>query len=442
MRRLALVALILVAPATAAAAPSDPLLGEQWAMSSSVVLNLREAWKSSQGAGVTVAVVDSGARLDHPDLAPNIWTNFGETPGNGRDDDANGYIDDVHGVDLTSSSKGNKPDDGNGHGTHVAGIIGAAANNKGVVGVAYKAKLMIIKVIGADGRGKTSAVAEGIRYAAANGARIVNVSLAGTDEDPALTEAIKAANAANVLVVAGAGNDGRNNDARPIYPASVAAPNLVAVAATSPDNGKDLAKISNYGKLTVALAAPGEQVLSASKSGQYESRTGTSMATPHVSGVAALMAAERKDLSAVDLRAQLLQTAARAAVPVSAGYLDAAAAVRSAATAASYGAGQKPDVDVLEAAASDTELTFKIATSGATQTIHHYRVSRDGKTIAEVKKSASPIAVRIRVKGMAGKSIRVAARDKDDRELADDTAKVAKVAAAKPDTSGGADVGT
>ena len=116
-------------------------------------------------------MIDSGTRLDHPDLAPNIWVNFREVPGNGVDDDGNGYVDDVHGVDLTTTRAAQDLSDGNGHGTHVAGIIAAAANGRGVVGVAFRARIMTVKVLAADGAGTTSAVAEGIRYAAANGAR-------------------------------------------------------------------------------------------------------------------------------------------------------------------------------------------------------------------------------------------------------------------------------
>ena len=122
-----------------AQAPTDQRLREQWAVAPGSVLNLPAAWALSQGAGVVVAVIDSGTRLEHPDLAPNVWTNFGEVPGNGVDDDGNGYVDDVHGVDLTTTGAAQDLSDGNGHGTHVAGIIAAAANGRGVVGVAYRA---------------------------------------------------------------------------------------------------------------------------------------------------------------------------------------------------------------------------------------------------------------------------------------------------------------
>src|SRR5690349_19546269 len=143
---LAVVLSCLCAWATPAAA-KDPLQDEQWAFSPGAVFDLPAAWGLSQGAGVVVAVVDSGMKLDHPDLAPNVWTNFGEIPDNGVDDDGNGYVDDVHGVDLTTPNANNALHDGFGHGTHVSGTIAAAANGKGVVGVAYRAKLMTVKVL-------------------------------------------------------------------------------------------------------------------------------------------------------------------------------------------------------------------------------------------------------------------------------------------------------
>src|SRR4051812_37014781 len=205
--------------ATPVARAADAREAEQWAVAPGSVLDLPRAWQLARGAGVTVAIIDSGARIQHPDLAPNIWTNFDEVPGNGVDDDRNGYVDDVHGVDLSSTSPSQDLSDGFGHGTHVAGIVAAAANNTGVVGVAPKAKLMIVKVLRGDGSGTTGAVAEGIRYAAANGARVINLSLGGSANDPRVAAAVQTAAAANALVVASAGNDGVDIDRQPTYPA-------------------------------------------------------------------------------------------------------------------------------------------------------------------------------------------------------------------------------
>src|SRR4051794_15052270 len=260
--------------AAAAAAPralaADSRQGEQWAVAPGSVLDLPGAWALTQGQGVTVAIIDSGARLEHPDLAPNIWTNFGEVPGNGIDDDHNGYVDDVHGIDLSSKASGQNLGDGYGHGTHVAGIVAAARNGSGVVGVAPQAKLMIVRIFDDQGAGTTGAVAEGIRYAAANGARVINCSLEGTTNDPRLAAAIQAAGQANALVVAAAGNDSRDIDTKPVYPASIAASNLLAVASADPASGKGISAFSNFGRLAVQTAAPGGNILSTSKSGGYE----------------------------------------------------------------------------------------------------------------------------------------------------------------------------
>ena len=187
---------------------------------------------------------------------PNIWTNFDETPGNGVDDDHNGFVDDVHGIDLTSKQRGQNLRDGNGHGTHVAGIVAAAANGRGVVGVAPQAKLMIVKVLDDNAAGTTGAVAEGIRYAAANGARVINLSLGGDAPDRS-SPTRSSGRRRHVLVVASAGNNGRDIDKRPSYPAAIPAANLVAVASTDPSTGRDISEFSNFGRLTVQLAAPG-----------------------------------------------------------------------------------------------------------------------------------------------------------------------------------------
>src|SRR4051812_6181998 len=200
----AMAAITLAAPTVSRAA--DPLQGEQWAVAPGTVFDLPGAWALTQGKGVVVAVLDSGTRLDHPDLARNIWTNFGEVPNNGKDDDGNGYVDDVHGIDLTSRRASQNLSDGNGHGTHVAGTIAAAMNGRGVVGVAPEARIMTVKVLKADGSGSMGAVADGIRYAAANGARIINLSLGGPGPDPYLTAAVKAAEAAGTLIICAAGN--------------------------------------------------------------------------------------------------------------------------------------------------------------------------------------------------------------------------------------------
>ena len=156
---------------------------EQWALQGDAPMGVDTAWRQTTGADVTVAIIDSGIDLGHPDLAPNLWTNPGEIPGNGVDDDGNGFVDDVHGYDFVDND--GSPQDANGHGTHVAGIVGARGGNGiGGAGVAWQARLMAIRVLDGQARGTTAAVAAGIRYAVDNGARIVNLSLAGPTSTP------------------------------------------------------------------------------------------------------------------------------------------------------------------------------------------------------------------------------------------------------------------
>ncbi len=428
-------------PAKAAGAhlADDALQPEQWAVASGSVLNLPGAWALSQGAGVVVAVVDTGVKLDHADLAPNVWTNFREVPGNGVDDDGNGYVDDVHGVDLTTSSAGQDMTDGNGHGTHVAGIIAAVANGRGVVGVAPRAKIMAVKVLAADGSGTTGAVAEGIRYAAANGARIINVSIQGDTPDPRLNDAIAAAGAANALVVVSAGNSGRDIDAQPSFPAAIPAPNLIGVAATVPEDGRGIDPQSNFGRLNVQLAAPGQEILSTSNNGSYEFKSGTSMAAPMVSGVAALMAAMNPGIGAGDLRAQLLQHATRSRLPVAAGYVDALDSVLAATTAVGYDTTQPPQLRILQATASGKRTQIQVALLGSAQAVSRYRVLLDGHRVAELTPRRSPFTVTL---ARRGRRVRILALDSSGKPLAAAQVSVRKLAAGKGGVGNGSGVGT
>jgi subtilisin family serine protease len=361
-------------------------------------------------------------------------------PGNGVDDDANGYVDDVHGVDLTTRRNRQDLSDGNGHGTHVAGIIGGAANGRGVVGVAFRARLMIVKVLDARGAGTTGGVAEGIRYAAANGARIINLSLGGPTRDSALVEAVRAAEAANVLLVCSAGNLGQNVDQRPSYPVAIPARNIIGVAATEPQNGRNLGSFSNFGRNTIALAAPGVDVLSSANDGGYELKSGTSMAAPHAAGVAALMAAMRTDMSANELRAQLLQNAGRASLPVSGGYLDALSSVVSAASASTYRLGQPPLVRVLSAQRKGRQSVVQVAALGDTRGVARFRLSLDGRRVAELRKASSPFTVRLR--GRAGRKLRVDALDSRGGVIASGSSVVRGVRKGKRGIRRGSGVGS
>ena len=421
------------------AAPTDALQGEQWAVAPDAVFDLPGAWALSSGAGVTVAVVDSGTRLDHPDLAPNVWTNFAEVPGNGVDDDANGYVDDVHGVDLTSRGSAQDLHDGLGHGTHVAGTIMAAANGRGVVGVAYRAKLMTVKVLDDQGAGTTGGVAEGIRYAAANGARIINLSLEGNTDDPRMRAAVEAAAAANVLLVCSAGNSGLDLDRQPVYPVAIAASNVVGVAATEPDEGRNLPDFSNYGRLTVPVAAPGVDVISTSRTGGYEVKSGTSMAAPHVAGLAALMASVAPNLPVAELRALLLQHAARADVPVSAGYADALGAVLAASEATSYDATQPPRLRVLSATSKGRTIQAQFAVLGAASNVARVTVKLDGRRVAQLRGGRSVLNVRLR--GRTGRRLAFEAVSADGRRLSTASARVRPLKAGKRNVGRGGGVG-
>jgi subtilisin family serine protease len=308
----------------AASVPNDDLFEEQWSLADDRLIGVQTAWDVTTGGNVTVAVIDTGADLDHPDLRDNLWRNPREVPGNGVDDDANGFVDDVHGADFVN--RDGDPSDDNGHGTHVAGILaGRGGNRVGVSGVAQRARLMIIKALGADAVGSALTMAEAVRYAAANGAKIINMSVSGPTRSQAFEEAVQAASDAGVLLVVAAGNSGHDLDVQPEYPAAFPAAHLLAVAATG-RSGKIIG-ISNRGASTVDIAAPGQSIVSTARDGDYEIRTGTSMAAPHVAGALALLSSARPDLGADALQAALLGSARRG-VAVTTGTLDVAGAMR------------------------------------------------------------------------------------------------------------------
>ena len=244
-----------------------------------------EAWNTTTGSTIVVAVIDTGVDYTHPDLAANMWTNEGEIPNNGIDDDGNGYVDDYRGWDFYNHD--NDPYDDYSHGTHVAGTIAAVGNNGiGVVGVCWRAKIMPLKFLGASGAGSTAEAVNAILYATKMGARIMSNSWGGGGYSQALRDAIQAADDAGVIFVAAAGNSASDNDLAAHYPSNYECKNIIAVAAT--DNYDCLASFSCYGLTSVDIAAPGVAILSTIPGGGYSSYSGTSMATPHVAGAAAL----------------------------------------------------------------------------------------------------------------------------------------------------------
>jgi subtilisin family serine protease len=296
------------------ALPDDPLLSGLWGLRNTgqaggvpgADIDAERAWDAGTGSrAVLVAVIDTGIDYTHPDLEQNIWTNDAEIPDNNIDDDRNGYVDDVHGYNFHDGH--GDPMDDNGHGTHVAGTIGAVGNNAaGVAGAAWAVTLLPLKFLGSGGTGTTSDAVAAIDYAADRGADVINNSWGGGGFSRTLLEAIERTHAAGALFVVAAGNDGTNTDSLPTYPAGYDVPNVISVAAT--DMADTLAAFSNFGRASVDLAAPGVAILSTFPGGQYRELSGTSMAAPHVSGVAALMRSLSPRAPPELLRLKLMET--------------------------------------------------------------------------------------------------------------------------------------
>jgi subtilisin family serine protease len=286
--------------------PNDSNWSNLWGM---VKINATGAWDVATGStNIVVAVIDTGIDLTHPDLVSNLWINAAEANGTpGVDDDGNGFIDDTNGWDFASEDR--MPSDDVGHGTHCAGTIGAVGNNGlGVAGVCWKVRLMALKALGTGG-GTASDIAEAVHYATDKGARVISASYGGSSYSDTGRDAIIYANSKSVLFVAAAGNDGANNDLNSVYPSGYDIPNIISVAAT--DQGDALASFSNYGKTSVDLAAPGVSIYSTVPGGtnaSFEFLLGTSMATPHVAGAAALLLSYKPSLTHLQLKQALLKT--------------------------------------------------------------------------------------------------------------------------------------
>ncbi len=303
---------------TASVVPNDARFNEMWALRNTgqtggtpgADIDATLAWDVSVGSpNVIVGDIDTGCDYNHPDLAANIWTNPGEIPGNGIDDDGNGFVDDVHGYDFYN--RDGDPFDDNGHGTHTAGTIGAVGDNGiGVVGVNWNVKIMCIKFLNSGGSGSTDGAIQAIDYATQMGVDLTSNSWGGGGFSQALYDAIAAAGTHEMAFVAAAGNNGRDTDTFPNYPSAFDLANIVAVAAT--DDNDRLASFSNYGATTVDLAAPGVSILSTLPGASYGGLSGTSMATPHVAGVLALMRAVSPNVPVAQMKASLLSSVDRA----------------------------------------------------------------------------------------------------------------------------------
>jgi subtilisin family serine protease len=283
------------------AEPNDPFYadGSLWGLNNigqngglpGADIDAPEGWDTLNDArSIVVAVIDSGIRYTHQDLAANMWRNPGEVPGNGADDDRNGFRDDVHGINALTET--GDPNDDNGHGTHVAGIIGAIGNNGlGVTGVAWRVQLMALKFMDATGNGSVSDAIQCLDYARAKGAHVINASWGSTNASSLLDKALERARQAGIIVVCSAGNDSRNNDLVPSYPASTPLDNILSVTATTRIDS--FYPFGNFGASSVDLAAPGSPIVSTwfTSDTAYASSSGSSAAAPHVSGTLALLRA-------------------------------------------------------------------------------------------------------------------------------------------------------
>lgn len=265
-------------------------------------IGAKKAWEVSVGSrtGPIVAVIDSGVDIKHQDLKDNIFTNKGEVPGDGIDNDGNGVIDDINGYNAADDST--DPSDDHGHGTHVSGTIGAVGNNgKGVVGVNQEAQILPIRFLDKDGLGTASGAIKALVYASRTGARVVNNSWGGNKYNQLVFDTMKNS---DCLFVCAAGNEAYDNDIRPVYPAGYESDNILSV--TAHDRNNNFPRFANRGETTVDLAAPGVDIHSTLPKNKYGDMSGTSMATPHVAGAATLLATVHPEISNADIKFLLM----------------------------------------------------------------------------------------------------------------------------------------
>ena len=312
-------------------------------------IGLADAWRLYDGGSrdVVVALVDTGIDYTHEDLVGRIWTNTDEIPGNGIDDDGNGYVDDVYGWNFYSGTNDVYVGTEDAHGTHGAGTIAAnAGNGVGIAGIVQSdhVKVMAVKALGgSDGSGTTASIIQAIQYAEANGAQICNLSLGSSQNDPALYRTIASS---KMLFVVAAGNDGTDLETAPSYPASYDLDNLIAVANIRYDG--ELDPTSSYGAASVDLAAPGSYILSTTPGDTYSYMTGTSMAAPMVSAAAAMVYSAFPKATLADVKDILLASVHKldclTGRTATGGMLDLGAAMAGAVTASTGRAWAEPDL--------------------------------------------------------------------------------------------------
>lgn len=299
------------------ASPNDPHFAEQWALSNTgqdggkegADLSALNAWTKTKGSkDVVVAVLDTGVDYTHLDLASNMWARPDNVPQ--YFDEELGTYNDLQGFDANINAS--DPMDENGHGTHCSGIVGAEGNNnEGIAGINWNVQIMPLKFLGRGGFGTTKDAIEAINYAIDRkqkgvNIRIISASWGSTQYSKPLEDAIRAAGEQGILFVAAAGNSSTDNDRKPHYPSNYDLPNVISVAAL--DRTDSLASFSNYGAKTVHVAAPGREIVSTWLGNAYREASGTSMATPYVSGIAALVIANEPNISVEKLRERIIKS--------------------------------------------------------------------------------------------------------------------------------------
>lgn len=380
-------------PVAPLAAATDPSWSSQWDM---VTIGAPAAWDLDPGDPVIVAVTDTGIDISHPELAGRIWTNPGETAGNGIDDDLNGYVDDVNGWDFKNNNAGVY--DGSTvdtHGTHVAGTIAANRDNGvGIAGLSSTARVMPVKFLEDSTGGTLTSGIFAIHYAVDHGARVINASWGTPSYWQPMCDAVDWAVSQGVLFVAAAGNDGLDQATGVSYPAACSSDGIISVAATT--SGDGLASYSNRGTTRVDMGAPGSSVYSLAPGGGYSYKSGTSMAAPHVTGVAAMLLGRHPDLDVPGLRALLVDTGdpvgALTATTVSGRRLSAASAL-DAADAPDLTPPSAPEVTSPTAGSAVADVTVTWNASTDLSGIAEYEVLVDGAEVGSTPPGTRTFAV-------------------------------------------------
>lgn len=271
--------------------------------------NVLRAWSVTEGSKeIKIAVIDTGVDYTHPDLKDQMDVNLAEMNGKpGVDDDGNGFVDDIYGYDF--ANKDADPKDGNGHGTHCAGIIGAAHNDIGVAGIMAHVKIVPIKFLSDEGSGELIDAVAAINYAIKRGVNIMSNSWGGPDKEKSLEDAIRAAESAGITFVAAAGNESADNDTTASFPANFEIGNIISVGSYTPAGAKS--NFSNYGLKSVHVTAPGSSILSTYRGGGYTSMSGTSMATPHIAGIIGLLLSKEPWLTPQLIKERLIRTSVK-----------------------------------------------------------------------------------------------------------------------------------